>query len=155
MYGHDALRLTRCCVSDTPALLIYLTFYLGRALDYKEEIDSFVAKHKDIRPYELTADDWCAIELATGWLKAFRSATTQMSATKHTTYSSTHAVLKGLQDHVANEIRELPVSASSYVRDTLVACHRKLSNYYFKIDVSPYPTWAMCACLYSLIKDEN
>ncbi|HEV7737915.1 MAG TPA: hypothetical protein VGO47_11160, partial [Chlamydiales bacterium] len=116
----------------------------GRALNYQGEIDTYVAKYKDLRPYELTAEDWTTIELATSWMKAFRSATTQMSATKHTTYASIHAVRKGLQDHVANEISKLPVLASPHVCEALIACHRKLSDYYFKIDASPYPIWAIC-----------
>ena len=115
----------------------------GRALDYRSEIDSFVAKHKDIHQYELAIDDWDAIELATSWLKAFCSATTQMSATKHTTYSSQHAVLKGLQDHIAEQICLLPATASPKVREALIACHHKLSDYLFKIDMSPYPIWLM------------
>ncbi|KIJ41802.1 hypothetical protein M422DRAFT_171816, partial [Sphaerobolus stellatus SS14] len=116
---------------------------LTLSLDYRSEIDSFVAKNKDIRQYELAANDWDAIALATGWLKAFRSATTQMSATKHTTYSSQHAVLKGLQDHIAEQIRLLPAATSPKVCEALIACHRKLSDYLFKIDMSPYPIWSM------------
>jgi hypothetical protein len=48
-------------------------------------IDSYVARDRDLRAYELSPEDWTAIRLVTRWLKAFRSATTQMSATKYTT----------------------------------------------------------------------
>jgi len=116
---------------------------LGHALDYQNEVDSFVAKNKDLRQYELLSQDWSAIELATSWLKGFRSATMQMSTTKHSCYSSTHAVFKGLQDHVGDQIRELPSTSSSKVCNALVACHCKLSDYFFKVDKSPYPIWAM------------
>jgi sulfur relay (sulfurtransferase) DsrC/TusE family protein len=69
-----------------------VVWHLGRALDYKQQIDDFVAKTRDIRQYELSQEDWDAIKLVTQWLKAFRSATTQMSITKHSTLSSTHAI---------------------------------------------------------------
>jgi hypothetical protein len=67
------------------AVLIFTLFsshLLGRALDYRHTIDNFVAKNRKLCPYEFSNDDWDAITLVTKWLKSFRSATTQMSATK-------------------------------------------------------------------------
>jgi len=65
-----------------------------------------------------------------------------MSATKHATLSSTHAVLKGLQHHLAAKIIKLPSTVSSEIRNAPVASHLKLSDYFFKIDQSPHPVWA-------------
>ncbi|KAF8573506.1 hypothetical protein K439DRAFT_1262383, partial [Ramaria rubella] len=78
------------------------------------------------------------IELVTCWLHCFRDATTQMLATKHSTLSSTHAVFKGLQDELAKNLQELPDSAPSGIHNSLVSVHRKLSDYYYKFDQSPY-----------------
>ncbi|KIJ43942.1 hypothetical protein M422DRAFT_252439 [Sphaerobolus stellatus SS14] len=65
-----------------------------------------------------------------------------MSATKHSTLSSMHAIFKGLQDHIVKELSKLPNTASDNVCEVLLASHRKLSDYFFKIDESPYPVWA-------------
>lgn len=113
-----------------------------RALDYQKEIESYVAKSIELRQYELSGNEWEAIMLITHWLRAFRDATTQMSATKHSTFSSTHAIFKGLQDHIKEHIRALPSSASPQIRSALLASHRKLGIYFYKIDESPYPIWA-------------
>ena len=64
----------------------------GRALDYREVIDTYVARSHDLRDYELSEEDWEGITHVAGWLKSFHSATTQMSATHHPTLSSTHAI---------------------------------------------------------------
>jgi hypothetical protein len=69
-----------------------LTHQIGRALDFEGVIDSYVARNRDLRAHELTAKEWEAIRLVTGWLKSFRSATTQMSTTKRSTLSFTHAI---------------------------------------------------------------
>lgn len=74
-----------------------------------------MAKNIELRQYELSATEWDAITLITQWLQAFCDATTQMSAIKHLTLSSTHTVFKGLQDHIAEHICELPSSASPQI----------------------------------------
>ena len=86
--------------------------------------------------------DWEAITLVTHWLKSFRSATTQMSATKHSMLSSTHAIYRGLQESLRQSLQELPNDAPDRLKLGLTRAHRKLSDYYGKIDDSPYYTWA-------------
>jgi len=52
----------------SPSYPIFLSlpkheYLAGRALDYRKVIDDFVAKTRELRQYELTSDDWNAIEL--------------------------------------------------------------------------------------------
>jgi len=115
---------------------------LRQALDHRGIIDDFVAKTKELRHLELSADDWEAIALVTQWLKTFRSATTQMSSTKHSMLSSTHAIFRGLQESVHDFIKDLPSDSPPHLRVALLNCHRKLSDYYYKFDESPYYVWA-------------
>ena len=65
---------------------------LGRALDFAEEIDDFVGRSCDLRALELDKDDWAAISQVARWLKAFRSATTEMSKMKEPMLSTVHAI---------------------------------------------------------------
>jgi hypothetical protein len=123
--------------------MIYL-IWTGRALDYRTVIDDFVAKNRDLRKFEMHEDDWNAITLVTRWLKSFRSATTQMSATKRSMLSSTHAIFRGLQESLRQSLRELPNNVPNRLKVGLTNAHRKLSDYYGKIDDSPYYTWASC-----------
>jgi hypothetical protein len=120
--------------------------FLGRALDYKLYVNDFVARNKELRTFELSEAEWFAIETVTNWLRHFRDATTQMSATKHTTLSSVHAIFKGLQDALAHNLHELPDMASGKLREGLIASHRKLSDYFYKFDQSPYYIWASSRC---------
>jgi len=115
---------------------------LGRALDFSQEIDDFVGRNRDLRALELDPSDWEAISQVAGWLKAFRSATTEMSKTKEPMLSMIHAIFRGLQDHISSILRELPDSAPTQLRIGLVDAHTKLSEYYFRLDESPYYTWA-------------
>ncbi|KAJ6593260.1 hypothetical protein B0H19DRAFT_15906 [Mycena capillaripes] len=41
-------------------------------------------------------------------------------------------------------IKDLPISTPSVLRNGLFDAHRKLSDYYYKMDQSPYYTWAVC-----------
>ena len=116
----------------------------GCAFDYKEVIDNFVAKNKELHTFKLSPTDWDAITLVTKWLKSFRSATTQMSATKTSMLSSTHAIFHGLQEDICNSLTELPDSAPAILKSSLTKAHRKLSDYYTKLDKSPYYIWASC-----------
>ncbi|KAG2132135.1 uncharacterized protein EDB93DRAFT_928857 [Suillus bovinus] len=77
-----------------------------------------------------------------GWLKAFRSATTQMSTTKRPMLSSAHAIFRGLEESLRDDLANLPDSAPTKIRLALINAHRKLSDYFFKIDDSPYYVWA-------------
>jgi len=116
----------------------------GRAYDFKEAIDEFVAspKHKELRDFELSASDWAAIALVKEWLRSFRDAVLDMSMTKRTTLSYVHAVFKGLQDHLKTALLSLPDTAPPGLRHGLMNAHRKLSDYYYKFDESPYYVWA-------------
>ena len=115
-------------------------------MHYRKEIEDYVAKNKELRRYELSADDWSVISTVTSWLLIFRKATNSMSATKRPMLSSTHATLKGLQDMLTQELIDLPRTASPALREALVSAHSKLGTYFFKIDASPYPVWASCKC---------
>jgi hypothetical protein len=116
----------------------------GRALDYRDTIDSFVSRNKDLHAFELRKADWESIKLVTSWLKSFRSATTEMSATKMPMLSTTHAIFRGLQDDLKAILRDLPNSVSPNIILGLTDAHRKLSDYYYQYDASPFYTWAAC-----------
>jgi hypothetical protein len=115
---------------------------LGRALDNRESIETFVIRYKDLRPFELSEDEWDAIALVTSWLKSFRSATTQMSATKIPMLSTTHAIFRGLQSDIQDILRTLPDTAAPELKKGLTDAHLKLSDYYYKFDESPYYLWS-------------
>ncbi|KAF8460450.1 hypothetical protein DFH94DRAFT_618290, partial [Russula ochroleuca] len=61
-------------------------------LDYRDTIDSFVSRNKELHSLELSDDDWESIKLVASWLKSFRSATVEMSTTKIPMLSTTHAI---------------------------------------------------------------
>jgi hypothetical protein len=79
--------------------------------------------------------------MVTYWLEIFCSATTQMSATKQPTLSSTHAVFRGLQRRLKEIIAGLPASADPALKEGLVNAYRKL-DYFTKFDQSRYYGWA-------------
>jgi hypothetical protein len=114
----------------------------GRALDYRDTIDSFVSRNKDLHALGLSNTDWESITLVASWLKSFRSATIEMSATKVPMLSTTHAIFRGLQDDIKKIIHDLPNSVSSSIKLGLMDAHRKLSDYYYQFDASPFYTWA-------------
>jgi hypothetical protein len=123
---------------------VFVEHYTGRALDFMVEIDDFIFQNDDLRHLTLSESEWESITQVTGWLKAFRSATTQMSTTKQPMLSTAHAIFRGLQDEVRNALRSLPDSTSSLIKDGLLAAHQKLSEYYYRFDLSPYYIWAAC-----------
>ncbi|KAG1805948.1 uncharacterized protein BJ212DRAFT_1283108, partial [Suillus subaureus] len=88
----------------------------------------------------LTPKDWSAIQLVSHWLKAFCSATTQMSTMKHSMLSSTQAIFRGLQESLS----ELPDNTPPHLKNLLIKPHRKLSDYYTKFDESPLYIWSSC-----------
>ncbi|KAK0460355.1 hypothetical protein IW261DRAFT_1428926 [Armillaria novae-zelandiae] len=115
----------------------------GCALDYHDIVDEFVSSIRDFRDEELlTQDDWHAIELVTGWLKAFCVATTDMSTTQHPMLSTMHTIFHGLQSHLRDILRELPDDIAPQIKTGLIEAHCKLSDYYYKYDESPLYTWA-------------
>ncbi|PPQ80819.1 hypothetical protein CVT25_001944 [Psilocybe cyanescens] len=99
---------------------------------------------------ELDKNDWDAISQVASWLKAFHSATTQMSKTKEPMLSTVHAIFRGLQDHIRSILSQLPDSAPTQLRDGLLEAHNKLSEYYYKSYESPYYTWAASAFFFFL-----
>ena len=80
--------------------------------------------------------------MVTSWLKSFRSATTQMSATKIPMLSTTHAIFRGLQSDIQDILRTLPDTAAPELKKGLTDAHLKLSDYYYKFDESPYYLWS-------------
>ena len=121
-----------------------LSSHIGCALDFAKEIDDIIGNHRDLRALELDTADWSAICLVAGWLKAFHSATTDMSNTKEPMFSTVHAIFHGLQDHIHLALADLPDSAPHQLTNGLIKAHKKLSNYYYHSDESPYYTWAAC-----------
>ena len=146
MWEPGGLQPTKCSVrhpqSESP--YIFGSSSAGQALDYRETIDSFVSRNKDLHPFELHDADWESIKLVTSWLKSFRSATTEMSTTKIPMLSTTHAIFRGLQDEIKKILRDLPDSVSPNIKLGLTNAHRKLSDYYYQYDASPFYTWAAC-----------
>ncbi|KAK0229618.1 hypothetical protein EDD85DRAFT_776036, partial [Armillaria nabsnona] len=69
----------------------------------------------ELQDFELSDADWQAIELVTGWLKTFHSATTQMSTTKISMLSTTHAIFQGLQDQLKQVLQSLPDGISPHL----------------------------------------
>jgi hypothetical protein len=58
--------------------------------------------------------------------------------------STTHAIFRGLQEHIQQIYHDLPASTPPKIKTGLLDAHRKLSDYYYKYDQSPFYTWAAC-----------
>lgn len=132
------------CVSF-PCLTFPVLIFLGRALLFRTEIDRFVGQPQNrdtLWRYELSNQDWNAIELVTGWLRLFCDATIEMLTTKRSTLSYVHCIFRTLQDYIKTELAKLPNSTPICIREGLSAAHHKLSDYYLKFDDSPYYIWA-------------
>jgi len=119
---------------------------IGRALQYEAEINNFVTlcTNRDLHDLELSEDKWTSIRLVAGWLERFRDATTQMSATHQPMLSYTHAIFRGLQEHLCESLHNLPAGIDLCIWNGLLAAHRKLSEYYYWFDQSPFYIWAAC-----------
>ena len=64
---------------------------IGRALEFRKDIDDFVARNRDLRAFELSEDEWAVIVQVCDWLGAFRAATTQMTSGRcHVYFFSTY-----------------------------------------------------------------
>ena len=70
-----------------------------------------------------------------------------MSTTKSPMLSTTHAIFHVLQDDLHQSLANLPNSALTCLKTALVKAHQKLSDYYTKLDESPFYIWALCKCL--------
>lgn len=140
MWGHNGCQLTRCSVCCLYGLYIYSDVILGRAFDYQKTVNWFVLRNGDLHPFKLSKIE--SIKMVTSWLKAFHSATTQISSTKIPTLSHVHAIFHGLQDKLTDILHALPNPFSPNIKKRLTDAHQKLSNYYYKFDESPFYTWA-------------
>ena len=89
-------------------------------------------------------DNWASIALVTQWLKSFWSATTQMSSTKTSMLSTTHAIFCGLQEDIWLSITSHPANTPAQLKNSLVSAHHKLSDYYTWLDESPLYIWWSC-----------
>ena len=117
--------------------------YLGHTLLFQKEVDDFVGHNCELCFLEMDEHEWEAIHQVADWLKMFRSATTQMSSLKGSSIlSTTHAIFRGLQEHLRDIIRFLPASAPAKTRSTLLDAYAKLSDYYYQYDQSPFYTWS-------------
>jgi hypothetical protein len=65
-----------------------------------------------------------------------------MSTSKQPMLSTTHAIFRGLQEHIRLIYRDLPMSTPQKIKAGLLDAHQKLSDYYYKFDQSPFYTWA-------------
>jgi hypothetical protein len=139
--------------NERPALMLILDVrtrwssthqMLRRALDYRQAIDSYTSRNRALHPFSLSEEEWTSISMVSSWLKSFRSATTQMSATKIPMLSTTHAIFRGLQDDLKNILRNQPANLPLSIKMGLLDAHEKLSDYYHKFDESPFYTWAAC-----------
>src|SRR5216684_6734198 len=102
---------------------------IGCALEFQNEIDHFIGLNHDLRSLELDEDEWVAIASVAEWLMAFHSATTQMSMSRVSMLSTTHAIFRGLQEHVRKIYCDLPTGTAPKIMDSLLNVHKKLSDY--------------------------
>ncbi|KAJ7156123.1 hypothetical protein C8R43DRAFT_884009, partial [Mycena crocata] len=109
-----------------------------RAPQFKLVIFNYVAKDSELCKHKLSPPKWAALELVLKWLKAFRSATTEMPATGNSMLS-VKATSRPNQ-----VIKALPEGTDQALRNGLVNAHLKLSDYYTKFDNSWYYLWALC-----------
>jgi hypothetical protein len=103
-----------------------------------------VQKNDDLEVWKLSGADWKAIELICDWLRLFREATEQMSATKHSTLSAAHPIIHSLQKALKTALRKLPDNAPHQLKQGLIKAHIKLSDYHNHFNESPFYLWACC-----------
>ncbi|KAE9383995.1 hypothetical protein BT96DRAFT_757332, partial [Gymnopus androsaceus JB14] len=87
---------------------------------------------------QLSLADWEALGYVREWLSDFRAATTLMSTTSKPMLSQTHHIFRGLEKSVQAALSSLSPDADGILKTALVNAHTKLSDYYYKFDVSPY-----------------
>jgi hypothetical protein len=68
--------------------------------------------------------------------------------------SSTHSIFRGLQKTLKEKLTALPKDAPTELVEGLTKAHRKLSDYYYKYDQSPFYIWAARKC-FSLADSHN
>ncbi|KAF5337795.1 hypothetical protein D9758_016284 [Tetrapyrgos nigripes] len=138
----DKLAFSSGILSRLHAGLQLIKCFMSCTYDYRGAVDSYVAKDRDLQAYELYPEDWDAVEMVMGWLKSFRSATTQMSTTKRPMLSTVSVIFRGLQQDIRNILASLLDNVSPELKEGLTVAHRKLSDYYTKFDQSPFYVWA-------------
>ncbi|KAI0004652.1 hypothetical protein BJV74DRAFT_762921, partial [Russula compacta] len=77
------------------------------------------------------------------WLKSFWSTTMQMSTTRASMLSTTHAIFQGLQEDIKEIFQHLPTSVPPSIKHGLIDAHTKLSDHYHRYDESPFYTWVV------------
>lgn len=151
MYGLDGHQLIWCSVStlqaSNPFHLSRHWCLIVRVLKYKSIINHFISLINE-PTLSLSEDEWSSIQIISQWLKLFRDATEQMSATKHVTLSATHAIFHSLQDHLRRALSQLPSTVPTQLRSALIQAHLKLSDYHRHFDESPFYLWSCRAFLY-------
>lgn len=100
----------------------------------------------DAKLEQLSAAEWDAIRRVETWLDSFREATTLMSMTRAPTLSVVLVAFRGIQDDIRAAYRDLPPSAPPALKQGILNAHRKLSDYYYLTDASPYYIWAPRKC---------
>ncbi|KAJ7608082.1 hypothetical protein DFH06DRAFT_1018061, partial [Mycena polygramma] len=91
---------------------------------------------------QLSDADWKALQQVREWLSGFRQATTAMSATSKPMLSQTRLVFCELQAGIKEQLKQLRGNVAPELKAGLAAAHKKLSDYYFTFDASPYYLWA-------------
>ncbi|CAA7270448.1 unnamed protein product [Cyclocybe aegerita] len=119
----DKIRSHNVATRDNLKLLM-LILDIQRAAELKKPLNNFVAKTCQLRPYELTDQDWTSVKMVMDWLHIFKDATQQML------------------DKLKTILHSLPANVPTNVKNGLVRAHQKLSDYYFKFDQSPHVCWA-------------
>jgi hypothetical protein len=113
---------------------------LARAIRLRPVIDRYISRHS-LYEHRLSEEDWVAIKRVTGWLDAFRYATTAMSASQSATLSTVFGQFLHLQD-VLRRARRSVSEESTRLRDGIQAAHQKLAEYFGKFSQSDYFLWA-------------
>ncbi|KAJ7728694.1 hypothetical protein DFH07DRAFT_757185, partial [Mycena maculata] len=135
---------------------------VSRALHNKDVINRYIRDTSDLADAQLSEAGWTALHQVPSWLSDFRHTTTEMSTTSKPMLLKTHLVFCGLQASVKEKLTELPTNVAPELKEGLVATHKKLSDYYFVFDASPYYLWASLldprigyATLADIFKDES
>jgi hypothetical protein len=122
-----------------------------RAIKYRTAITSFIAANRDLKGSQMTVEDWDAIILISERLFIFRCATSERPRTSRPMLSSTHSTFRGLQKKLKEKLAALPEETDPEPVQGLTDARRKLSDYYYKYDQSPFYIWAARAFSFSYI----
>ncbi|KAJ7105716.1 hypothetical protein C8R44DRAFT_535416, partial [Mycena epipterygia] len=104
----------------------------------KNAIDKYVCSAPELADAQLSDAEWAALRQVRSWLSSFRHATTEMFTTSKPMLSQTHLVFCELQSSLKAELAALPSNVAPELKQGMVDAHKKLSDYYFTFDASPY-----------------